>query len=124
VAVEPAPLRYLLDEDVHAEAAVAARDLGLDVVSVHEAGRRGLTDYEQLRLAAADGRIFVTRNRDDYIRLTVEAFRTGEPHQGVLILPHTLPNAQPGPIARALVAWHGRWQDAGHPGGGFIDFVA
>jgi predicted nuclease of predicted toxin-antitoxin system len=124
VAAEPVPLRYLLDEDVHAETAAAARDLGLDVVSVHEAGRRGLGDSEQLRRAAADGRIFVTRNRDDFIRLTVEAFRTGEPHHGVLILPHTLPNTQPGRIARALGSWHRRWEGAGHPGGGFIDFIA
>jgi hypothetical protein len=123
VAAGPAPLRYLLDEDVHPEAAVAARGLGLDVTSVHEVGRRGRTDYDQLRLAAADGRIFVTRNRDDYIALTVEAFRTGEAHHGVLILPHTLPNTQPGRIARALALWQARWEGAGHPGGGFIDFL-
>jgi predicted nuclease of predicted toxin-antitoxin system len=123
VAAGPAPLRYVLDEDVHPEAASAARDLGLDVVSVHDIGRRGRTDYDQLRLAAADGRIFVTRNRDDYITLTVEAFRTGDPHHGVLILPHTLPNREPGRIARALAAWHERWETAGHPGRGFIDFV-
>ena len=124
MAATRAPLRYLLDEDVHPEAAVAARGLGLDVVSVHEVGRRGRTDYDQLRLAAADGRIFVSRNRDDYITLTVEAFRTGEPHHGVLILPHTLPNTQPGRIARAVAAWHARWEVTGHPGGGFIDFLA
>jgi len=124
VAAEPAPLRYLLDEDVHPEAAAAARALGLDVVSAHEMGRRGRTDFDQLRLAAADGRILVTRNRDDYIALTVEAFRAGDPHHGVLILPHTLPNSEPGRIARALAAWHGRWKGAGHPGRGFIDFVA
>ena len=123
MAATPAPLRYLLDEDVHPEAAVAARGLGLDVASVHELGRRGRTDYDQLRLAAADGRIFVSRNRDDYITLTVEAFRTGEPHHGVLILPHTLPNTQPGRIARAVAAWHARWAATGHPGGGFIDFL-
>jgi len=123
VAAQPAPLRYLLDEDVHPEAAVAARALGLDVTSVHEMGRRGRTDYDQLRLAAADGRIFVTRNRDDYITLTVESFRTAEPHHGVLILPHTLPNAQPGRIARALAAWHERWDATGHPGPGFLEFL-
>jgi predicted nuclease of predicted toxin-antitoxin system len=123
VAAGPAPLRYLLDEGVHPEAAAAARGLGLDAVSVHEVGRRGRTDYDQLRLAATDGRIVVTRNRDDYITLTVEAFRTGEPHHGVLILPHTLPSAQPGRIARTLAAWHERWEATGHPGGGFIDFL-
>lgn len=123
MAAGPAPLRYLLDEDVHPEAAVAARALGLDAASVHEAGRRGHTDFDQLRLATADGRIFVTRNRDDYIALTIETLRAGQPHHGVLILPHTPPNNEPGRIARALAAWHGRWVTSGHPGRGFIDFV-
>lgn len=117
------PLRSLLDEDVNPEAAAAARGLGLDVVSVHEVDRRGRSDFDQLRLAAADGRIFVTRNRDDFITLTVEAFRAGDPHHGVLILAYTQPNTQPSRIAHALASWHGRWADAGHPGAGFIDFV-
>jgi hypothetical protein len=101
------PLCFILDEDVHPAAAPAARKLGLDVVSVHELGRRGkdFSDAAQLRHAASEGRIMVTRNRDDFIRLTREFFRTGEPHPGLLILPHTLPNSRPGRIARALKRW-------------------
>ena len=117
------PLRYLLDEDANPEVAAVARALGLDVTSVHEIGRRGLSDFDQLRLAAADSRIFVTRTRDDFIALTVEAFRTGDPHHGVLILPYTLPNQHPTPIARALAVWHSRMEGTGHPGAYFIDFV-
>ncbi len=120
MALEAEPLRYLLDEDVNPE---VARTLGLDVTSVHEIGRRGLSDFDQLRLAAGDARIFVTRNRDDFIALTVEAFRTGDPHHGVLILPYTLPNQHPTPIARALASWHSRTENAGHPGAYFIAFV-
>lgn len=90
-----------------AATAPAARALGIDVISVHEVDRTGpeFTDHEQLRYAASERRVMVTRNRDDYIRLTRELFRTGEPHQGLLIIPHTLPNADPGRIARALNAW-------------------
>lgn len=72
---------------------------------MHELGRRGLSDREQLRFAAADHRVFVTRNRDDYISLTVEAFQAGAPHAGVLILPHTVSNQHPALIARAIERW-------------------
>ena len=101
-------------------AAETARGLGLDAVSVHEVGRRGYGDAEQLAFAAAEGRIFITRNRDDFIFLTVEAFRTGEPHAGVLIVPRSLPNHHPARIAHALRRWCDEHPD---PGSHFLDFL-
>jgi predicted nuclease of predicted toxin-antitoxin system len=97
--------RFLLDEDLSPRVAEVARGLGMDVKSVHELDRRGLSDREQLHLAAAEGRIFVTRNRDDYIALTVEFYRTGEPHNGVLIVPRGLTNNRPERIAHTLKRW-------------------
>lgn len=101
------PRRFLLDEDVHPATAAAARALGLDAVSVHEIGRTGpgFGDEDHLRYAGAEGRVMVTRNRDDFLLLTREFFRAGEPHGGLLIVPYSLPNSQPGAIARALAAW-------------------
>lgn len=99
------PLRFLLDEDVNPTAAEVARGLGLDAVSVHEIERRGLSDGEQLQWAAREARTLVTRNRDDFILLTVERFRTGEAHPGILIVPRSLPNDQPERIAHALAGW-------------------
>jgi hypothetical protein len=84
--------RFLLDEDLSPR---VARGLGVDVESVNELDRRGLSEREQLCFAAVEGRIFVTRNRDDYITLTVEFYRTGEPHNGVLIVPRGLSNNRP-----------------------------
>lgn len=98
-------MRFILDEDVHPVVAEVARGLGVDAVSVHELDRRGLPDDEQLRWAAREARVFVTRNRDDFIRLTVEWFRTGETHPGVVIVPRSLPNDRPERIAHALAAW-------------------
>ena len=69
-------MRFVLDEDLSPVVAETARGLGLDAVSGHEIGRRGLDDRQQLELSAADGRASVTRNRDDFILLTLEAFRT------------------------------------------------
>jgi len=100
----------LLDEDLSPRVAEVARGLGVDVESVHELDRRGLSDREQLRLAGAEGRIFVARNRDDYIALTVEFYGTGEPHSGVLVVPRRLTNNRPERIAHTLK----RWVDARH----------
>jgi uncharacterized protein with PIN domain len=111
-------MRFLLDEDLNPAVAGIGRRLGLDVVSVHEIDRRGFTDEEQLRFAGDEGRIFVTRNRDDFIRLTLSMFQTGEMHRGILIVPHSLPNHRPARIAHALERW------ADRPGEHFLDFLA
>jgi hypothetical protein len=118
-------LRYLLDEDVNPSVSEAARALDLDVVSVHEIERTGVAfpDGAQLRFAAVERRIMVTRNRDDFIRLTRDFFQAGEPHFGVLVIPHTLPNKDSGGIARALKRWHnGRPVEQG-PEPYIIDFL-
>lgn len=104
-------MAFLLDEDVNPAAADAGRKLALDVVSVHTLGRCGFTDPEQFALATSEGRVLVTRNRDDFIKLTLDRFCAGEPHPGVIIVPYSMPNRDPGRIARALKAWddeHGR----------------
>ena len=53
-------MRFLLDEDVNPVVAHTARGLDLDVVSVHELDRRGLSDQDQLEFAVVEGRILVT----------------------------------------------------------------
>lgn len=113
-------MRFLLDEDLNPAVAQTARGLGLDVVSVHEIDRRGYTDREQLDFAASQEQIFVTRNRDDFILLTVEAFRTGRDHRGVLVVPRSLPNQYPERIAHALRRWS---EDHPAPGTHFLDFL-
>jgi hypothetical protein len=114
-------MRFLLDEDLNPAAADIGRGLGLDVLSVHEIDRRGVGDEAQLRFSASQHRIFVTRNRDDFIRLTLAFFQTGEPHTGLLIVPRSLPNHRPERIAHALKRWLER---PGDPGSYFIDFLA
>ena len=98
-------MRFLLDEDLSPRVAQAARGLGLDVVSVHEIGRCGLSDYEQLTLTAADGRVFVTRNRDDYIHWTREFYKGLLPHPGVLLVSRSIPPDRPERMAHALLRW-------------------
>ena len=84
-------MKGCLDEDISPEVAVLLRSSGVDATSVHEEGRQGLSDREQMQFAAAEGRCLVTRNRNDFILLTREFFERGRPHAGVLILPWTVP---------------------------------
>lgn len=117
-------MRFLLDEDLPPLVGETARGLGLDVTSVHEIGRTGLPDPDQLRFAAAEGRVMVTRNRDDFIRLTAEFFRSGEPHAGLLIIPRSLPSSKPERIAHALRSWSEAREDAPQSFGEYsIDFL-
>ena len=98
-------MRFLLDEDLPPRAAEVARGLGLDVISVHELGRRGLADRDQLRFAFGEGRVFLTRNHRDFVELTVEFYRAGEAYAGVQLVRRNLPNDRPERIAHALKRW-------------------
>ncbi len=115
--------RFLLEEDLNPTAAEVARGLGLDAVSVHEIERLGLSDEEQLRFAAAEDRIFVTRNRDDFLSLTTESYRRGEPHRGVLIVTAGLPNNRPERLAHALARWKRERGDHLHTTTHYADFL-
>ncbi len=86
MAAEP-PLfcRLYLDEDVHRRVAAALRLRHFDVVSAHEARRWGLTDEEQLRYAATEGRTLFTYNAADYVKLHLEWLRSGQQHQGIVV---------------------------------------
>jgi hypothetical protein len=103
---------FYLDEDLSQHAAVIARNLGVDVTSSHECGRDGLSDQEQLRLAAQEGRCVVTRNRDDFTALTVLFFENQWAHAGVLIVPPRLMGAGAVAVAHTLAAYARE-----HPGG-------
>lgn len=97
--------RFLLDEGIHPSVAERAWALGLDASSVHEIRRVGLSDWEQLALAAREGRVLVTRNRRDLVHCTSELCRSGEAHAGVLLVPWSLPNDRPDALAHALKRW-------------------
>ncbi|MEJ2186890.1 MAG: DUF5615 family PIN-like protein [Gemmatimonadota bacterium] len=120
-----AALRFLLDEGIHPRVAELGWEEGMDVVSVHELRRRGLSDYEQLRLAANEDRVLVTRNRVDYLYWTAEFYRSNMEHCGVLFVPEGFPNDQPERIMRTLKRWHyAHSQDDDVFGPYHVDFLA
>lgn len=95
-------MRYYLDEDVSPKVAVMLRDYQVDAVSTHEVNMTGASDREQLQYAASEGRAMVTRNRDDFVRLTVQCFNELRPHFGVLIIPYSIPGDRFRRMAQAL----------------------
>ena len=96
-------MKLYLDEDISPKVSVILRKKGLDAVSAHETDMLEASDEEQLSFAAAEGRVMVTRNRDDFITLTVQFFDDLKPHRGLLIIPYTIPGSECSKLATLLV---------------------
>jgi predicted nuclease of predicted toxin-antitoxin system len=103
-------MKFYLDEDLSPNIAKILRRGGIDAPSAHEAGMCGSSDQSQLDFAATEKRCLVTRNRDDFIKLTVRFFNDQRPHFGVLIIPYTLPGDQFSRIASLIRKFSRRHQ--------------
>ncbi|HZG44038.1 MAG TPA: DUF5615 family PIN-like protein [Longimicrobium sp.] len=107
--------RLYLDEDIPYRAADVATALGLDAIAARVAHESlPQDDAFHLQTAAADRRVMVTYNRDDFLLATRDAFAAGRPHAGLLVLTRKLPR-DPARIGHALDRWvqtrvlEGRW---------------
>jgi len=105
-------MKFFLDEDISPKVADILRRNDIDATSAHEAKMVQASDRAQLMHAAAEQRVMVTRNRNDFIRLTVHFFNEMRPHHGVLIIPYTFPGDMFARIAEALLDYAGQ-----HPNG-------
>ena len=95
-------MKLYLDEDLSPQIARRLREAGVDAVSAHETGNVQLSDREQLRYAAAEGRALVTRNVRHFIVLARDAIARQEPHAGIVLCSSSLRGFEIARIAAAL----------------------
>jgi predicted nuclease of predicted toxin-antitoxin system len=98
-------VKLYLDEDISPKVSVILRKKGMDAVSAHETGMLEASDDEQLSFSAAEGRAMVTRNRNDFITVTVQFFNDLKPHRGLIIVPHTISGSEFSKLAALLMKY-------------------
>lgn len=94
-------MNLYLDEDPSPQIARRLREAGADAVSAIEAGNVQRSDREQLRYAAAEGRVLVTRNVRHSIVLAKDAIARQQPHAGIMLCSSSLRGFE---IARIVTA--------------------
>ena len=115
-------MKFYLDEDLSPKIAELMRKQGIDCISAHEIKAIQISDLKQLELASGKKRCLVTKNRNDFIRLTVQFFNDHAPHYGVLIIPNSIPGDRFSLVANLLTRYAHR-----HPKGMHsyaIDFLS
>jgi hypothetical protein len=82
-------IKFYLDEDLSPVISEMLRKNKVDAISAHEVGMIQVNDLQQMEYAVVQKRCMVTRNRNDFIRLTIQFFNEHRPHYGVLIIPYS-----------------------------------
>ena len=78
-------IKLYLDEDVPESIAKALRLRGYNVTTVKEAGRKGLTDIDQLKYASSENRVIFTFNVADFCKIHSEFITKGFNHSGIIL---------------------------------------
>jgi len=79
-------MRLYVDEDALEHALVEAfRANGFDVLTANDASNQGLSDPEQLEVAASLGRVIYTYNTRDFQRIHREWLGSGRSHAGIIV---------------------------------------
>ena len=95
----------LLDEHIPLVVAEGLRNLGVEVQQVSELGLAGEVDAVVLQEAITRGRILVTRDHRDFLRLAAFHIEEGSTIPGILLVPSSISERHPGDLVRALRRW-------------------
>lgn len=100
---------FLLDENIHLAVAEGLRRLELDVLHAREVDLLRASDEEIMAVAADLKRILVTRDIRDFGRLARLYLSVGRPLPGILLVPPSIPDKDPGALIHAIQKWAGRY---------------
>jgi hypothetical protein len=78
-------MRLYLDEHIPVVLAPFLRAHGVDCLTVRDAGYLGISDEEQLTIAAAERRVLVSFNCRDFIALAHAWQRQDRSHAGIIL---------------------------------------
>jgi hypothetical protein len=95
-------LKFYIDEDISPKVVEILRQHGIDGVSAHDIGLAGASDEDQFAEAVSRKCAIVTRNKDDFITLTVQAFENRSPHYGLVVFSHRISGSDFGEMAALL----------------------
>lgn len=80
-----AKVSILLDEDVDPLLAAVLRMCGVDAIAAQDAGLRSADDEALLQFAAREGRVLLTHNVSDFVKLAREWAGARRSHAGILV---------------------------------------
>ncbi|MBI4653565.1 MAG: DUF5615 family PIN-like protein [Nitrospirae bacterium] len=78
-------IKLYLDEDVDVSLAQALNQKGFDVLTTQEAGKKRLSDVEQLEFAVKGKRVILTHNKRDFTLLHKNYMLDGKEHYGIIL---------------------------------------
>ena len=81
-------IRLYVDEDALDRDVIAGlRRLGIDLITVADAGELGYSDERHLNRAVKEGRVFYTLNSQHFSKLHRDLLAGGSHHPGILTIP-------------------------------------
>ena len=81
-------IKLYLDEDVDPFLAPVLRERGIDCLSTRDAQNLGHSDVQQLTFATGQGRVMLTFNVKDFLRLAKELVDSDRHHSGIIVSDH------------------------------------
>ncbi len=78
-------IKLYLDENVPEAIAVALRLRGYDIKTVKDAGRKGISDIDQLKYSTSEDRAIFTFNTADFYKIHTEFIKEGINHRGIIL---------------------------------------